>query len=173
MATDSPANGETGEGLSRFYLVSVALLLAIAPVISILIEAGSDAGPISWWDLGLKWFAFWAVGARLFLAGIRQTLQPGFTAQTIFRLKGEESHAIVRELGMANLSMGALGLASIALSDWRVAAAMVGGFYYGFAGAGHIAKKSASPNETVALVSDVGIFAVLAILAVRALVAGA
>ena len=27
-----------------------------------------------------KWFVFWAVGARLFIAGIRQVIQPAFTA---------------------------------------------------------------------------------------------
>lgn len=160
------------EGLSRFYLFTVIVLMAVAPLVSIAIEAATGASPPAWWDLAVKWFTFWAVGVRLFLAGARQTTRPGFTAQTIFRLKDEESHVVVRELGMANLSMGALGLASLALSEWRVAAAVVGGLYYGLAGAGHLAKKPASPNETVALISDVWIFAVLAVLVVRALAAG-
>ena len=33
-----------------------------------------------------KWFVFWAVGVRLFIAGVRQA-QPQFTAKSIFEIK--------------------------------------------------------------------------------------
>jgi hypothetical protein len=161
-------------GLSRFYFYSVLVLMLIAPAASIAIEAEVAGGSApDWWALGGKWFVFWASGVRLFLAGIRQTVQPGFTAQTIFGIEGSDSHAVVRELGMANISMGALGLASLCLPQWRVAAAAVSGLYYGLAAVGHIARKPDGANERVALVSDLWITAILAAFVVHvALAAG-
>jgi hypothetical protein len=58
--------------------------------------------------------------------------------------------------------MGALGVASLAHPDWVVPAAIVGGLYYGLAGIGHLARKDRNLKEQVALVSDFGIFLVLA-----------
>ena len=84
-----------------------------------------------------KWFAFWAVGVRLFLAGVRQMAQPEFTAKTIFEIDDSASFAIMREVGFGNLPMGALGLASLIVSGWVLPAAFVGGLYYGLAGLGH------------------------------------
>jgi hypothetical protein len=84
-----------------------------------------------------KWFAFWAVGVRLFLAGVRQMAQPEFTAKTIFEIEDSASFAIMREVGFGNLAMGALGLASLIVSGWVLPAAFVGGLYYGLAGLGH------------------------------------
>jgi hypothetical protein len=46
-------------------------------------HAGSQAG-IS--IIG-KWFLFWAVGMRLFVAGCRQIINPAFTAREIFHIK--------------------------------------------------------------------------------------
>jgi hypothetical protein len=158
-------------GLSRFYFYSVLVLMLIAPVASIAIDAKTGGGAPDWWTLGGKWFVFWASGVRLFLAGIRQTVQPGFTAQTIFGIEGSESHAVVRELGMANISMGALGVASLFLPQCRVAAAAVSGLYYAQAAAGHVARKPDGANEQVALVSDLWITAILAAIVVHAVLA--
>jgi hypothetical protein len=75
--------------------------MLVLPVASILIEfiaAGSSRlHPV----LVSKWFVFWAVGVRLLLAGLRQMVQPGFTARTVLGLKSEESSFVVRELGFA------------------------------------------------------------------------
>ena len=53
-----------------------------------------------------KWFTFWACGVRLSLAGLRQTLQPAFTATEIFQLSDPATHPLVREIGFGNLAMG-------------------------------------------------------------------
>ena len=71
------------------YLIAVILLLFIFPAASVLIDmlrAGSGA---DWMLLVGKWFVFWAVGVRLFIAGLRQVFQPQFTAETIFEIKDE------------------------------------------------------------------------------------
>ncbi len=150
------------DSANRVYVTTVVLLLAILPVASMAVERGVAAVPPDWWALGGKWFTFWAAGVRLLLAGIRQTTKPAFTARTIFKFEGTESFPVIRELGMANISMGLLGVASLILPDWRVAAAAVGGLYYGLAAAGHIVRKPEGANERVALYSDCWIFVILA-----------
>jgi hypothetical protein len=88
------------------YLASIVLLLFVLP-------AGCVIGQMLWFagaaDVMLlvgKWFVFWAVGVRLFIAGVRQVAQPQFTAESIFEIKDRAAFAIVRELGFANLSTG-------------------------------------------------------------------
>lgn len=141
-------------GFSRIYLASIIVLFVVAPLTSIAIEAavGSHA---SGWALVAKWYTFFAAGVRLLLAGIRQQLQPGFTAAEIFGITDSSSHPLVREIGMANVSMGLLGMASLALPDWRLAAALVAALYYGQAAVVHVGHRPATVNEAVALVSDV------------------
>jgi hypothetical protein len=97
------------------------------------------------------------------LAGIRQVTMPRFTAESIFEIKDPAANAVVREVGFANLAMGVLGLASLAQPAWLVPAAIVGGLYYGLAGAGHMLRSDRNFNEQTALVTDLMIFAVLAV----------
>jgi hypothetical protein len=143
------------------YFIFVALFLFVLPAISVLAEAlltnGADLTAL----IG-KWFVFWGVGVRLFIAGIRQVAQPQFTAESIFQIKDRGALAIVREVGFANLSMGALGLLTLAKPGFLTAAAIVGGLYYGFAGAGHIFSRDKNALEWTALVSDLFMFVLLA-----------
>jgi len=67
------------------YLAAIVLLMLVLP-------AGCVIGQIVWShgaaDLMLlvgKWFAFWMVGVRLFMAGVRQVAQPQFTAERFSR----------------------------------------------------------------------------------------
>lgn len=113
-----------------------------------------------------KWFTFWAVGVRLFLAGVTQTFRPQFTAESIFAIKDQAALAIVREVGFGNLAMGTLGLLSLAYPDWVMPAAIVGGLYYGLAGVGHAMRGERNVKEQIALVSDLAIFVLLAIFVV-------
>jgi uncharacterized protein DUF6790 len=145
-----------------FYLIVVLLLMLVFPLLSIAIENGFYRVPLSW-DLVGKWFVFWVVGVRLFTAGIRQVLKPAFTAQEIFHIKNEESFVLVKELGFANICMGLVGLLSILKSGWCPLAAIGGGLYFGFAGIEHIIKKPVSTNETIAMISDLLFFALMAI----------
>jgi hypothetical protein len=100
---------------------------------------------------------------RLFIAGLRQTRQPAFTAAEIFKVNDPAAHPIVREVGFGNLAMGTLGLASLAVPTWLVPAALVGGLYYGLAGIGHAFNPERNAKEQIALVSDLLILALLAV----------
>jgi NhaP-type Na+/H+ or K+/H+ antiporter len=93
---------------------------------------------------------------------VTQTFRPQFTAQSIFEITDQGALAIVREVGFANLAMGALGLASLFKPGWVVPAAIVGGLYYGLAGLGHLMRKTRNFKEQTALVSDLAIFVLLA-----------
>jgi hypothetical protein len=144
------------------YLVSIIVLMLVLPLISVAAEAPVLPDAAALMALVGKWFTFWAVGVRLFVAGLSQVFRPQFTAETIFELKDPGALAIVREVGFANLSMGTLGLLSHANPDFLVPAAIVGGLYYGLAGLGHVVRKTRNFKEQTALVSDLLIFLLLA-----------
>ena len=110
-----------------------------------------------------KWFIFSAVGLRLFIAGLQQSLNPSFTAKEIFHIESSESYPIVRELGFANLCFGIIGVISFFKPEWRLVSAFASGIYYGLAALLHIIKKTAGANEVFALVTDMIIFGVLAV----------
>jgi hypothetical protein len=74
-----------------------------------------------------KWFVLWSVGVRLLLSGLRQILQPRYTAQVILSLKSDESLILVRELGFANFAIGLVGVGTAVFPQWRPAAALGGG----------------------------------------------
>jgi hypothetical protein len=150
------------------YFATVILLLLVLPVVSIVIESMHGHGGVTLFLVG-KWFVFWAAGVRLFIAGLRQVLQPGFTAQEIFGIKDRSAFAIVRELGFANISMGLLSISSFFHPAWVVPGAVVGGLYYGLAAAGHVFQPDRNAKENVALYSDLWIFAVLAWFVARSL----
>lgn len=152
------------------YLPMVVLLLGVLPVVSILIGYFRSDGSAGLVFLVGEWFVFWSVGVRLLLAGLRQIANPRFTAETIFGLEDEGALIIVRELGFGNLSIGLLGVLTLARPDWIVPAAIAGGLYYGLAGVGHLRKGGRNFIENVAMISDLLVFLVLAIdLAVLAL----
>lgn len=135
------------------YVVIVAALMFIAPLACITGEVLSGSAPISLLLVG-KWFVFWAVGARLFLAGLRQIIQPRYTAEVILSLKNAETLVLVRELGFANVAMGLIGIGSAFSPTWRPAAALAGGVFYGLAGANHVLQRHRGKFENVAMVSD-------------------
>jgi len=105
----------------------------------------------------------------LYSAGLRQVIQPGFTANKIFEIEGSTANPIVQELGFANLCIGLLGIVSLPVPTWQMPAALTGGLYYGLAGFLHINSSRKSRNEWIALCSDLAIFLLLAGLFVRAL----
>lgn len=144
------------------YLGAIILLMLVLPLISVAAQAQMlpDVGAL----MGLigKWFTFWGVGVRLFLAGLSQVFRPRFTAEDIFGIGDPGALAIVREVGFGNLAIGTLGLLSLFFPDFLLPAAIAGGLFYGLAGLGHLARKDRNLKEQVALVSDFGIFLVLA-----------
>lgn len=152
-----------------YYLI-IVLLMFIFPVASVLTESlvfQSHAG-IAF--LTGRWFVFWAVGARLFLAGLRQTLTPQYTAAQVFGIKSQEPLVIVRELGFANLSTGVLGLSAIFHSSWVTPAAIAGCLFYGLAGINHVMRKGRDRLENMAMLSDLFVFIVLLLYLIEALI---
>jgi len=145
------------------FIFSVTVFLFVAPAISTVLQH-PHAG--TWFPLFARWLTFWACGVRLFLAGIRQTIQPGFTAKEIFQLDDARAYPIVREVGFGNLAMGLLGLATIVRPAWLIPAALTGGLYYGLAGLIHL-RKHRNPAETFTLITDFWVFAILAVFVFR------
>ena len=139
----------------------VVLLIFVLPVCSLLVELlvfGNSAGVFL---LIGKWFTFWGVGARLLLAGLRQAIQPRFTAENILGIKSKDAFQAVQELGFANISIGTIGILRIFSSSWAMPSAIAGCLFYGFAGFRHVVKSERNALENTALVSDLFIFAIL------------
>ena len=142
------------------YYVIVVALMFVLPLLSVAVDASISPGSASLLLIG-RWFVFWAVGIRLLLAGIRQIIQPRYTAETILGIKGEESLLVVRELGFANAAVGAIGTGSILAPGWVTAGALAGGIFYGLAGANHAMQIHRNRLENVAMTSDLFVGIVL------------
>jgi hypothetical protein len=148
-----------------YLFIVIALMLAL-PLISIVAQiALTDQSALhgaSTLLIVAKWYVFWAVGVRLSLAGLRQIIQPRYTAETILGFKGAEALFFVRELGFANVAMGSVGIASLLAPSWVTPAALLGAIYYGLAGINHCLHKDRNKLANVALVSDLFAAVVLA-----------
>jgi hypothetical protein len=144
------------------YLILNILLLFILPALSVLAEVIVEKESPDWLLIG-KWFIFWAVGIRLFTAGIKQSSNPEFTAVKIFHLKTAESFVVIRELGFANIALGIMGILSAINSNWRILAAVIGGLFFGLAGLQHLFKKPGSRNELIAMFYDITVLLVVLI----------
>jgi hypothetical protein len=158
------------QGSAPVYLASVILFLGVLPVISIVAEVALGQADVLL--LVGKWFVFWAVGVRLGVAGLRQMVNPEFTAKEIFELDDTGVHRIVVELGFANLAMGIVGLATLLRPGWLAPAGLAGAIYYALAGLQHARNGRRNAKENVALVSDLLIALVLAAWFVLAVVLG-
>jgi hypothetical protein len=60
----------------------------------------------------------------------------------------------VRELGFANLAIGAIGLGAVLDDNWIVPCAVAGAIFYGAAGITHLFKHRDTAAENVAMLSD-------------------
>lgn len=138
----------------------------VIPVTGFIAEHLTAVVPLTF-ELYGKWFIFSAVGLRLLVAGIQQTIKPAFTAKEIFHIDNPQSFPLVREIGFANLCFGLVGILSLFKPEWRIVSAFASGIYYGLAGLQHAIKKPAGINEKFALWTDVLIFALLLIYFIR------
>lgn len=154
------------------YFLVIAFFMLILPVASIAAEYAWLHTSADLVALTGKWFAFWGVGMRLGLAGLRQAFNPAFTAQDIFEIEDERVHPIIRELGFANLALALLGLLAL-LPGWTMPAALAGGLFFALAGWKHVVASERNSTRTVAMVSDIFIALVLigyvALIALRSL----
>jgi hypothetical protein len=142
------------------YLAVIALTMLLLPVASIVIEHALIPAESLIFLVG-RWFVFWSVGVRLALAGLRQFFQPTFTAKEIFHMS-DEVLPLVRELGVANVATAAVGLLSLLFPSFVVPVAISACIFYGVAGIRHLAERNRSRNQTIAMASDLFLFAVLA-----------
>ena len=132
------------------YFLMISLLMLVLPLASIIMEAGLRP------DMAVagKWFVFWMVGARLFAAGLRQILQPRYTAEKILGIQGDANLLIVRELGFANFALGIGGLATLAAASWTPPMALVGGIFYAAAGIQHLLHSGRNRVQSFAMATD-------------------
>jgi hypothetical protein len=135
------------------YLTTVLLLMAVFPIGSLVAEVVYHPVPLM--PLDGKWFVFWGAGVRLSLAGLRQILQPRFTAETIFHIESDVVLPFVRELGVANLSTGIVGIASLFRPDFVLPIAIIAAIFYGVAGVRHATDRVRGKNQNIAMVSDI------------------
>lgn len=143
------------------YILSVFLLMALLPIIWIGAEHFYFHSALPLMLLVGKWFVFWAVGIRFFFAGLRQFLQPQFTAEQIFGIKSHDALPFVRELGAANFATGVVGMASLARPSFVLPAAIAGALFYGIAGIRHATDNGRTRNQNVAMISDLFVSVVL------------
>lgn len=152
---------KSSPGANMQYIIVVSVLTCVLPAVCTIGQILISKDTTFSFALFGKWFIFSAVGLRLFLAGIKQTTNPAFTAKEIFHIDSPDSLPIVRELGFANLCFGLIGIVSLFIPQWRVVSAFGSGLYYGIAGLQHVLKKPAGINEMFALVTDILIFILL------------
>jgi hypothetical protein len=143
------------------YLVMILVLMGAAPAVCAAVELAVHGGADPAWAIA-RWFVFWSVGVRLILAGVRQIANPEFTARTIFQVGEPAALKIVRELGFANFSLGVLGVSAIFNRNWVLAAAIAGGLFFGLAGVQHATHSGRNRLQTIAMISDLWLFLVLA-----------
>jgi hypothetical protein len=136
------------------YIGMLIVLMLIFPMASIALEVFVHNHGV--FDVAIvgKWFVFWAVGMRLLTAGLRQIVQPRYTAETILGVKDPDAMLIVRELGFANTAIGSAGLGSLYLAGWVLPVAVIGAIFYGLAGINHVTHRSRNTLQNVAMTSD-------------------
>jgi hypothetical protein len=142
-----------------YFILAAALMFAL-PAASILTQSVAGAHGISALMVA-KWFAFWAVGVRLLLAGMRQIVQPRYTAEVILGLKSPDALFVVRELGIANCALGIVGIGSILAPAWVAPASIAGTIFYGLAGINHLRHGTRNSHQNFAMVTDLIIALIL------------
>ncbi len=143
------------------YYSVVGGLMFVLPVVSIVVESSLRFQGVPNAGLVGKWFVFWSVGVRLLLAGLRQIVQPRYTAEIILGISGTDSLLVVRELGIANTAIGITALCSLFFPAWTPACAVAGMIFYGLAGFNHLAHKHRGRLQSTAMLSDFFAAAVL------------
>lgn len=139
------------------YYIIVPLLTVGLPVGSVVTELLLAPSADVVFLIG-KWFTFWGIGVRVLLAGVTQIFKPDVTARSILGLESSDYNIVIQELGFANVALGILGIASLAVPSWLVPAALAGGLFLGLAGVRHIMKPERNARENIAMVTDLVVF---------------
>jgi hypothetical protein len=140
------------------YVPMVTALMLIFPLVSVAVQLAfkeHDAlATVMIVAIIAKWYVFWAVGVRLFIAGLRQIVQPRYTAETLLGIKSADALFLVRELGFANTAIGSAALVSLIAPSWVIPVAMLAAVFYGLAGVNHLIHSPRNKLQNVAMVSD-------------------
>lgn len=140
-------------------LFVILLFMLILPIVSIAQDLLSGtAQPMA--SIG-TWFVYWGVGWRLVAAGVFQLFRPSFTARNIFEIEDPNAHKLVYEIGFGNLAIGITAIASLYFPERIPAAALAGAIFYLLAGVQHVRNHPTTAPEIAAMVSDLGIAAIL------------
>jgi hypothetical protein len=142
-------------------LVADILLMIVFPVASIIAEAVLAEGRADLILLFGKWFVFWAVGIRLLVTAFRQITNPGAVAEALVGAGDRNLLPLVQEMGFGNLAVGALGVAAFFRHDWIAPAAVAGEIVLSLAALKHSINPARSRSETIAMIADLLVFAVL------------
>lgn len=140
-------------GLFEVSIVSFFYILPLISIITDVLVFKETRLP----QVVLKWCVFYGVGLRLFTAGIKQALNPSFTAKSIFTVTDEKVFSIVRELGFANICSGFIGTVSLFVTSFRYAAAILGCLYFLLAFMQHLARKNKNSTEMFVTITDLSI----------------
>ncbi len=150
------------------YAIPVLLQTVILPIVSGVIELlvfGGD--PVLVFG---KWWVFWGVGTRLFLAGIVQMSGKGPTAKILgSATPSVQETQLVRELGTANIGMGFAGLFAL-IPGWALPVGLAGGVFLLIAGLMHVGKKGKNSQESIATWTDIIVGVAVVVLGVYTLV---
>jgi len=142
------------------YIGMLIVSMLIFPMASIALEVFFHSHGVLDVAIVGKWCVVWAVGMRLLIAGLRQIMQPRYTAETILGVKDPDAMLIVRELGFANTSIGSAGLGSLYLAGWVLPVAVIGAILYGLAGINEriqpnkISKRAARARRSLSRVQS-------------------
>ncbi|WP_274425523.1 hypothetical protein [Chelativorans sp. YIM 93263] len=140
-------------------LISILLFMVILPVISIVQDTIFGTTDLMA-SIG-KWFVYWGVGWRLATAGVHQLLKPSFTAKDIFEIDDPNAGKLVLEIGFGNLAIGIAAIASLYIPEWIAGLALAGAIFYALAGIQHVRNGASTRPEIFAMVSNLGIAAIL------------
>ncbi len=136
------------------YALIILLVMVVLPIGSILSEYSRLESMAPLLPLVGRWFVFWMVGIRLLLAGLNQFFRPGYTSSRIFGIEGNDPLPFVRELGVANFSMGFVGVLSLGAPSFVMPMAIAGAVFYGIAGIRHATDTERNVKQNIAMVSD-------------------
>ena len=150
------------------YAIIVIAQTVALPIISAVIELVAFGGdPVLVFG---KWWVFWGVGTRLLLAGVVQASGKAQTAQILGGGSQSPLEAqLIRELGVANIGMGAAGLLAL-VPGWALPAGLAGGLFLLLAGLFHVSKKNKNAKERLATWTDLVVGLAVVVLAVYVVV---
>jgi hypothetical protein len=112
-----------------------------------------------------KWWVFWGVGTRLLVAGLAQVSGKGPTAQILGSSESTvQERQLTRELGTANIGMGAAGLFAL-VPGWALPTGAAGGLFLLLAGLLHLPKKGKNAPEALATWTDLVVGLAVVVLA--------